>query len=132
MKKKRKNIYYPHGVNDEVELKSDSREDIINWVYQTHMVEFYTTYLLKKTIEDNPDVQDKIQELYLMVCELPDEKLKDLYAQGKHSILAYITGIIHQQLITTNSKIYYKYEQHNKTEITQDELFWEKYNDEEE
>ena len=131
MKKKRKNIYYPYGVNDEIEPKSNSREDIIEWIFKTHIIEFYTTYLLKKTIEDNPDVEDKIQELYLMVCELPDEKLKDLFEQGKHSILAYVTGVVHQQLITTNSKIYRKYEQRKKKEITKDEIFWETYDEEE-
>lgn len=124
--KRRKNKYYPYGVDDTKQIKSNDRKDIIDWVYYTHIVEFYVTYLLKQTI-DYADVQDKIQEFYVMICEIPDAKLQDLYRQGKHSILAYITGMIHQQLITTNSRIYYKYVQYNKKEINKDELFWELY-----
>lgn len=125
----KKNKWYNEPVLTEVlPLESSDRDTIIKWIYDIHIVEWYSTYLLKKAIDE--DLEDKIQEIYLMICELPQEKLNELYNQGKYAISAYVTGIIHQQLYSTTSDIYYKYGKYNLTELTQDELFWEKYSDE--
>lgn len=125
-----KNLYYPHKVlTAEIPLESDKRDDVINWIYATHIVEWYTTYLMKKPVEDD-NVADRIQELYLMICEIPEEKWKGLYAQGQYAVSAYVTGIIHQQIISENSAIYKKYTKHEAIETIQDELFWEKYAEE--
>ena len=81
---------------------------------------------MKKSIEED-GVEDRIQELFLMICEIPEEKWKGLYAQGQYAISAYVTGIIHQQIISVNSAIYKKYTKYEAIETIQDELFWEKY-----
>ena len=125
----KKNKFYDKQVMlTEIPLNSSEKNTIIQWLYDIHLVEWYSTYLIGKSIDD--DLQDKIQEIYLILCEIPQEKWDELYAQGKYSITAYVTGVIHQQLYSTTSTIYYKYGVHNLKEITMDELFWEKYYDE--
>lgn len=125
-----KNKYYPYKVKtSELPLTSYEKDVVIKWIYDTHLVEWYTTYLMKKSIEED-GVEDRIQELFLMICEIPEEKWKGLYAQGQYAISAYVTGIIHQQIISVNSAIYKKYTKYEATQVTQDELFWEKYAEE--
>lgn len=126
---KLKNKYYDKTcLTNELKLGSGDRDSIVKWVYDTHVVEWYSTYLLKKPIDD--DLEDKIQEIYLMICEISQDKWNELYEQGQYAISAYVTGIIHQQLLSDTSAIYYKYGKYNTTELTQDDLFWEKYSDE--
>lgn len=125
-----KNNYYEFKVlSADLPLKSDKKDDIIQWIYDIHIVEWYTTYLLKKTME-NEEVQDKIQEIYLMICEVPQKRWNELYSQGRFAISGYVTGIIHQQLISKTSKIYKKYGKYNDTFQTKDDIFWQTYDEE--
>ena len=125
-----KNKYYEFKVlSADLPLKSDKKDDIIQWIYDIHIVEWYTTYLLKKTME-NEEVQDKIQEIYLMICEVPQKRWNELYSQGRFAISGYVTGIIHQQLISKTSKIYKKYGKYNETFQTKDDVFWTTYDEE--
>ena len=125
----KKNKYYSEPVlTEKIPLETSDRDTVIKWIYDIHIVEWYSTYLLKKKIDD--DLADKIQEIYLMLCEIGQDKWNELFEQGKFAISAYVTGVIHQQLYSSTSAIFYKYGKYNTTELTQDELFWEKYNDE--
>lgn len=121
---KHRNKYYNEKVlTAEIPLQDGKRETIIQWLYDCHLVEWYSTYLLRLPLSGK-DMMDKIQELYLMICEVPQSKWDSLYEQGKFSISAYVTGIIHQQLISTTSSTYKRYNRYRKNEITQDENFW--------
>ena len=125
--KSKKNIYYNGYVKTgEIKLKDSKIETIVQWLYDTHLVEWYVTYLLKKRLEDE-DVEDKIQDIYVYVMETPQEKWDDLFEQGQFSVSGYVTGIIHQQLITDNSKIYRKYNKHHQIETRMDDVWWETY-----
>ena len=125
--KSKKNIYYNAYVKTgEIPLKDSKIETIVQWLYDTHLVEWYVTYLLKKRLEDE-DVEDKIQDIYVYVMETPQEKWDDLFEQGQFSVSGYVTGIIHQQLITDNSKIYRKYNKHHQLETRMDDVWWETY-----
>ena len=125
--KSKKNIYYNGYVKTgEIPLKDSNIETIVQWLYDTHLVEWYVTYLLKKRLEDE-DVEDKIQDIYVYVMETPQEKWDDLFEQGQFSVSGYVTGIIHQQLITDNSKVYRKYNKHHQIETRMDDVWWETY-----
>jgi len=125
-----KNQYYSQNVKTtEIDLPNGERDTVIQWIYDIHIVEWYVTYLLKQSIDED-DVQDKIQEIYLMICEIPEDKWKGLFEQGKYAISAYVTGIIHQQLISKNSKIYKDYVKYHATEKVKSDLFWEIYDEE--
>lgn len=125
--KSKKNIYYNGYVKTgEIPLKDSKIETIVQWLYDTHLVEWYVTYLLKKRLEDE-DVEDKIQDIYVYVMETPQSKWDDLFEQGQFSVSGYVTGIIHQQLITDNSKIYRTYNKHHQREMRMDDAYWETY-----
>ena len=127
---RRANKYYQERVlTREIPLKDGNRDTIIKWIYDCHLVEWYSTYLLCKTLEDE-DTKDKIQSIWEEICAIPQDKWDYLYEQGKYSVSAYITGIVHQQLISDSSKVYNLYNKYSKTFITQDEKFWEKFYDE--
>lgn len=125
-----KNKFYNARVlTKQTPLKSNERDIIVQWICDIHVVEWYTTQLLHQPYED-AEVQDKIQEIYLMICEVPQEKWDELYKQGKYAVSAYVTGIIHQQIISANSLCYKKYNKHKEIFTTKDDLFWETCSDE--
>lgn len=125
-----KNKYYNEWVHTaDLDLSDGSRDSILTWIYKTNLVPWYTTYILQKPYEDNL-VQDLIGELYLIICEIKEEKWNELYQQGKFAISGYVTGIVKQQLWSDSSTIYYKYYKYYNRNITMDEDFWLQYGDE--
>lgn len=133
MEKERKNArnkWYKGLVHTaELDLKSGDRDEVLQWLYDTELVPWYATYVLQKPYEEDL-VQDLIGELYLIICEVKEEKWKELFKQGKFAISGYVTGIIHQQLVSATSKIYHKYYKHYHHEITKDDVFWTQYEEE--
>lgn len=123
------NKFFGHVHTATVPLKDGKRDTIVQWICDIKIVEWYTTYLLKKPLTDD-EVADKVQEIFLMVCEIPQKKWDELYQQGKYSVSAYVTGIIHQQIVSVNSKVWKYYGKHKERMKTMDELFWEKYYEE--
>lgn len=107
-------------------LKSGSRDDILQWIYDINIIPWYVTYLLKRPL-NSCDVQDKIQELYLEVCRVPQEKWDDLYEQGVYSISAYVSGLIHRQIVSDSSKVYLKYNRYRERFVTMEDSFWDSY-----
>ena len=127
---KEKNKYYDEWVHTaDLELKDGDRQTILEWIYKTNIVPWYATYILQKPYEDDL-VQDLIGELYLIICEIKQEKWDKLYEQGKFAISGYVTGIIKQQLYSDSSAIYYKFYKHAQKEIIMDEDFWIQYGEE--
>jgi hypothetical protein len=125
-----KNKYYDEWVHTvDLDLPDGSRDSILTWIYKTNLVPWYATYILQKPYEDDL-VQDLIGELYLIICEIKEEKWNELYQQGKFAISGYVTGIIKQQLWSDSSTIYHKYYKYYNRYITMDEDFWLQYGDE--
>jgi len=126
----KKNEFYDKKVlTGELKLESSDRNDIVQWIYDTHLVEWYTTYLLKQPL-DAEDVEDKIQEIFVELCEIPQQRWNEIYLQGQYAVSAFVTGVIHQQIISVNSHIWKKYGKHHEKEVIMDENFWEDYYDE--
>lgn len=125
-----KNKYYNEWVHTaDLDLSDGSRDSILTWIYKTNLVPWYATYILQKPYEDDL-VQDLIGELYLIICEIKEEKWNELYQQGKFAISGYVTGIVKQQLWSDSSTIYYKYYKYYNRNITMNEDFWLQYGDE--
>lgn len=123
-----KNKYSVKTNGTYIKPKSGNRDDIIKWLYDIKIVENKTTSILKKPADDE-DVADLIQELYLILCEITQDKWDELYEQGDYIITAYVSSLIYQQLISDTSDIYYKYSRYKNTQKTMDESFWEKYDE---
>lgn len=130
LKREPRNKFFDDRVHTgEIPLKDGNRDTIVQWIYDIRIVEWYTTYLLHRRIEEL-DVEDKIQEIYAMICDIPQEKWDELYEQGRFSISAYVTGIVHQQIVSSTSRVYFKYNRYLEIMKTMDDLFWDKYNEE--
>ena len=74
-----------------------TKEDIINYLYSLNAVEFYgwkQLMMLPKTIK-----QDMIQEVWLKICEIPEQTLKVLLNQSEKNLTAYIRQFIINQLM---------------------------------
>lgn len=84
-----------------------TKNAIVKELYETNFVDRYVRKLYTWNWEN---IDDIIQDIYVMVCELPDERLMDLYENGGiNKVRQFITGIIHNQLKSCNSRLYYKY-----------------------
>lgn len=123
------NKYYPYRMHtdDVPPPKSNSRNDIVDYIHETHIFEWYTTYLLSKPLEE---VEDIVQELYLQLLETKEERLQGLLSEGEVILRAYVVGMVVRQIKSVHSQIWRKIRKPFAMEITQDELFWEKYYDE--
>ena len=125
-----KNRWFNEWVHTgDLPLENSDRDTIIKWLYNSNLLQWYVTYILEKPIDDEY-VQDCIGELWLMICEIPQEKWDYLYEQGKMSVSAYVTGVIRQQIVSTNSRIYKLLGKYKAMEINKSEEFWLRYYEE--
>lgn len=106
-----------------IECKSNSKEDILQYIVDTHLVEWYATKLLKLP-ETNEEAKEYIQELYLYICEIPEDKWRDLYKQGLAAITAFVSGLIIRNCISSTSPTYKKIRGHYKHYIPMNESEW--------
>lgn len=119
-----RNKYYNKRVlTSEIPLLSGNRDVVLQWLYDTNLVDWYSTYLLNKPL-DASYVKDIVQDVWVSLSEIQQDKWDELFRQGQPSVSAYVTGVIHQLIWSKTSKIskiYYKY---RDTFKTQDEVFW--------
>lgn len=88
--------------------KSSNRDDIIEWLQYIGLVDNY----IKKLEYDDIDpetIKDEIQEIWLYICEIEQDKWDQLYYQGATAIKAYISGLIYRHIHSNSSLIYNKY-----------------------
>ena len=122
-----RNKYYSKKVlTNQIPLRDGKRETILQWLYDINIVNWYVTYLLNRHLDDE-DVEDKIQEIWTMLCEKKQEEWDKLYEQGYYAVSAYVSGLIHRQIRSDTSKIYRKYNKYRENVITKDEAFWMNY-----
>lgn len=100
-----KNPFYKGTIDNSILPESNSRNDIVLWLYKTHLVEYYVTYGLQKPIND-PDVEDYIQEIYEQVLMIPQEKLNELYEAGIIFLKGYLCRLIKNNNKSVNSIAY--------------------------
>lgn len=83
-----------------------SREGVLQYIADTEVVEQFTKGYLKKNLKDYL-TEEYMQEIWVQICQLPEEKLKDLYWQGPVSLRAFIIQMIKQNCISIKSRAYY-------------------------
>lgn len=88
--------------------KSSNRDDILEWLRYTGLVDNYVKKLEYETI-DSETLADEIQEIWLSICEIEQNQWDKLYYQSATSIKAFISGLIYRQIHSETSKIYNKY-----------------------
>lgn len=95
--------------------KSANRQDVLDWLLYIGLVD---NYIKKLEYADIPEdtLKDEIQDIWLEICEIPEEKWIILFNQGgATAIKAYVSGIIYREIHSNSSKIYFKYKRHFNT-----------------
>lgn len=72
------------------------------------------------TKNNDPDLEDLIQEVCLILLEMDQEKLKNLY--NNNELNFYITRIVMNNIKSKTSQYYYKYKKHHNYEINFENL----------
>jgi hypothetical protein len=97
-------------------MKEMSKGDIITELYETHFVENYAFKIAGEI--DRIYLEDIVGDLYLIICELPDEFIVNLYTKcGINCFRQYVSGIIIKQIRSFNSKVYRLYKKNYGTTI---------------
>lgn len=128
-KKVGKNIWYNKPIYHDTPLNGKDRDSIINYLYDTRIVPWYTTYLLQKKVDD-VEVQEYMQEIWLQICNLSEEKLQDLLEQGKTALTAYIAVLIKQNCKSANSPAYCHIRKPEKRYVHIQDKDWKLYDEE--
>lgn len=104
--------------------KSTKREDIIDWLIDTCFIE---NYAIKISSNEERDLDDIIQDIYLDILSIPQEKWDMITFQGFAAIRAYLSGMIHRQIRSTTSPTYYRYKKPKLTEKNLSSTTWNVY-----
>lgn len=107
-----------------------NKEVILNELIETKFVE---NYCRLKLTNKEIDVEEAIQHIYLIICEIEEEKLIQWYNEGGiNKIRQVVSGIISRQLNSTNSEFYYTYVLKNTDNIIRKRINnkYEKYDEE--
>jgi hypothetical protein len=99
------------------------RNDTIEYICNLGLVEGYLRKLIYH--DDMQDYDDYRQELYLQICEVPEEKWDRLWKQGTatdgaKAIRGYVSGLIYRNVRSKNSKIYNRLKKFKIKEIPTD------------
>ena len=108
-----------------------SREKILDELVKSCFIEWYTLQLMSKTsgfiVQTDEEYQEYIQEIWLQICEIQEDKLIDLYTENK--LKAYISGLIHRNVKSNTSPAYTHIRKQNNKYIRKSDDDWEKYSD---
>ena len=99
--------------------KSSKRDDIIDWIIKTQFVDYYTIQLIGN---DDPSVDDVIQDIYVEILEKSQEDWDKITSQGFAVIRAYLSGMIYRQVKSSHSQSYYKYRRYNQHRTSIEEI----------
>ena len=112
-------------------LKYMNKEKILNELVNSCFIEWYTLQLMSKTsgfiLQTDEEYQEYIQEIWLQICEIQEDKLIDLYTENK--LKAYISGLIHRNVKSNTSPAYTHIRKQNNKYIRKSDDDWEKYSD---
>ena len=108
-----------------------SRDSILDELVKSGFIEWYTLQLMSKTsgfiVQTDEEYQEYIQEIWLQICEIQEDKLIDLYNENK--LKAYISGLIHRNVKSNTSPAYTHIRKQNNKYIRKSDDDWEKYSD---
>ena len=108
-----------------------SKDKILNELVNSCFIEWYTIQLMSKTsgfiTQTDEEYQEYIQEIWLQICEIQEDKLIDLYKENK--LKAYISGLIHRNVKSNTSPAYTHIRKQNNKYIRKSDDDWEKYSD---
>ena len=108
-----------------------SKDKILDELVKSGFIEWYTLQLMSKTsgfiMQTDEEYQEYIQEIWLQICEIQEDKLIDLCNDNK--LKAYVSGLIHRNVKSNTSPAYTHIRKQNNKYIRKSDDDWEKYSD---
>lgn len=97
-----------------------TRNETLQYINDLGLINGYLGKLIYPSDRDNYD--DYFQEIWLQVCEVKPEKWEQLWEQGTRTdgskaIRGYISGLVHRNIRSKNSRLYYKLKKHKEREV---------------
>ena len=83
-----------------------TRDEILQELYDCEFVEKYT----REKCKQQEYLEDYIQEVWVIICQIPEEKLQELYMQENNinGVRRFVAGIICRTVASQTSEAYYK------------------------
>lgn len=107
------------------------RDIILQELTHSGFIEWYTLQLMSRTsgfIErTDEEYQEYVQEIWLQICEIPEDKLVSLHLDKK--LKAFISGLIHRNVKSNTSPAYSHIRKQNNRYVRKTDDDWEKYSD---
>lgn len=103
-----------------------NRDELLKYLYDIGLVQGYCRKLANSS--DWNIIEDIVQEIWLQICEVPEEKWSKLLSQGTKSdsfkaVRGYISGLIYRNVKSENSRVFNKLKKHQKKEVLTDSGF---------
>lgn len=97
-----------------------NRNDTLTYIYDLGLVQGYLGKLIYNT--DKEDYDDYFQEIWVQLAEVSEEKWNNLWSQGTKNdgakaIRGYVSGLIHRNVRSKNSRLYYKLKKYKEREV---------------
>lgn len=91
------------------------KNEVIEELAENRVVE-NMVHSMKASVGENPEnIRELISDVYLIICEMDDDKIIELYAKGQ--LKFYISRIITNQLCSKTSPYYITWKKINKVDI---------------
>lgn len=105
-----------------------TKNEILEQLYRTQFIDNYTKTFCKANDVEN--LEDEIQEIYLIACQIPEERLIKMYEDnGINGVRRYMAGVICRQMNSNTSLIHSKYRKHKTNTYTTDGMTTEEIED---
>lgn len=101
-----------------------NRDEVIEYLINTNLVEWYVTKLCRKQVTDYK-VQEYIQECWEQILLIKDDKLEELWYQGSPAVTAFVATIIKNNVCSNSSPAWYHVFKDNKSLIHVDTEIWD-------
>lgn len=103
-----------------------NRDETLQYIADLGLVQGYVAKLIY--IDDIPDYDDFVQECFLQICEVKPEKWEALWQQGTKNdgakaVRGYVSGIIHRNVKSRNSRLWTKLKRHKERELPFSDCF---------
>jgi hypothetical protein len=109
------------------------REEVLNYLISTNLVE---NYIKKIGLSCDLEIYDDVvQECWLQICEITEQKWIDLISQSSEKdkytkCRAYCSGLIYKNIRSDSSKLFNKLKKYKQYEYTKDDIVWDKFRNE--
>lgn len=103
-----------------------NRNEVLQYIFDLQFVQNYTRKLANS--DDWDIIEDIIQDIFLQLCEVSDDKWQNLLNQGTKNdsfkaVRGYVSGLVYRNVKSKNSKVYYHLKKHSEREIAMGDTY---------